>query len=203
MHPASLTSVGQRPGGRSPRPRVSPATFGPGFGAAHVQPVLATQCYRAHRVLGRVIGEFHFRRVVETSAQLRPNVEGVGDRFARRALRRRPIYLRFCARDPSKPANNTAIGIRKRGVNLTHNAQTTDLPRLTVPDGSSANRKLSGFHGGISPVKSACRKRSPRLALILDGLRATRKLSFSGSSVSPGREFLRCDLLQDHASRVQ
>jgi hypothetical protein len=30
--------------------------------------------------------------------------------------------------------------------------------RCTLPEVWSANRKLFGFHGGISPVKSACRK---------------------------------------------
>ena len=32
------------------------------------------------------------------------------------------------------------------------------LKREDLPSGLSANRKLSGFHGGISPVKSAYRK---------------------------------------------
>jgi hypothetical protein len=32
----------------------------------------------------------------------------------------------------------------------------------------AANRKQPGFHGGISPEKSTCRKESPRLTAILD-----------------------------------
>jgi hypothetical protein len=40
----------------------------------------------------------------------------------------------------------------------------------------SPNRKLSGFHSGISPVKSR-RKWSPQLPSILLGLRATRELT--------------------------
>src|SRR5258705_9867538 len=32
----------------------------------------------------------------------------------------------------------------------------------------AANRKQSGFHGGISPEKAACREESPRFTAILD-----------------------------------
>jgi hypothetical protein len=50
-----------------------------------------------------------------------------------------------------------------------------DWGRHETAPGWSANRKLSGIDGGISPLKSACWKPSPRLASILVGLRITRK----------------------------
>ena len=40
--------------------------------ASHVQPVLAAECYRAHRVLRQIVGQLHFF-VLETALQLRPH----------------------------------------------------------------------------------------------------------------------------------
>jgi hypothetical protein len=45
---------------------------------------------------------------------------------------------------------------RVERVRRTHNAQHVEVSSARhIPDVWSANRKLSGFHGGISPVKSA------------------------------------------------
>ena len=49
-------------------------------------------------------------------------------------------------------------------------------------DVSSANRKLSGFHGGISPAKSALLRSTSGLAVI-------RKESAGGWWDSPGKPF--------------
>ncbi len=56
------------------------------------------------------------------------------------------IYLRLAAK----------LSIEAR---LAHTLQL-ESSRQTISSGSSANRKLSDFRGGISPVKSACRKSS-------------------------------------------
>jgi len=56
-------------------------------------------------------------------------------------------------------------------------------PHPTIPDESSATRKVSGFHGGISPVKSAFHQQLTVSASAFVGTNPTGELITSGLSV--------------------